>query len=152
LALYIRGGGSAESNKDFTVYKSINQTLLLKQNRRFGASYIPINNRSPRFFLETQFLAKEIDQGLRKAGIHVSTPVLAVLCLVFGVLLLIFPDLVGYLIGIFLLIEGILLLVNYMENRPETSEPQCRTEPPPPPPPPPTAEEPPETPPAVPAT
>jgi hypothetical protein len=95
-------------------------------------------------------LAKEIDQGLRKAGINVSTPVLAVICLIFGVLLLIFPDLVGYLIGIFLLIEGILLLVNYMENRPENAEAQRRTEPPPPPPPP--TEMPSETPPAAPAT
>jgi hypothetical protein len=83
--------------------------------------------------LEKLFLAKEIEQGLRKAGINVSTPVLAVICLVFGVLLLIFPELVGYIIGIFLLIQGILLLVNYMENR--QNNPPRRVEPPPPPPP-----------------
>jgi hypothetical protein len=93
-------------------------------------------------------LAKEIDQGLRKAGINVSTPVLAVICLIFGVLLLIFPFLVGYIIGIFLLIQGILLLVNYMENNRQNNPPPKRTEPPPPPPPP---EEPSETPPAMPA-
>jgi multisubunit Na+/H+ antiporter MnhC subunit len=97
-------------------------------------------------------LAKEIDQGLRKAGIHVSTPVLAVICLIFGILLLVFPQLVGYIIGIFLIIQGILLLVNYMESRPETPKPQKRTEPSPPPPPPPPPEEPTETPPSVPPT
>jgi hypothetical protein len=98
--------------------------------------------------LETRFLAKEIDRGLRKAGINVSTPVLAVICLVFGVLLLVFPYLVGYIIGIFLLIQGILLLVNYMENNRQNNPPK-RTELPPPPPP---AEEPAETPPATPPT
>jgi hypothetical protein len=95
-------------------------------------------------------LAKEIDQGVWKTSINVSTPVLAVICLVFGVLLLVFPQLVGYIIGIFLLIQGILLLVNYMENRQNTKAAK-RAEPPPPPPPPPV-EKPSETPPAVPAT
>ena len=94
-------------------------------------------------------MAKEIDRGLRKAGINVSTPVLAVICLVFGVLLLVFPYLVGYIIGVFLLIQGILLLVSYMGNRPSNPPPK-RVEPPPPPPPP--AEEPAETPPATPPT
>lgn len=62
-------------------------------------------------------MADEIKKGLHKAGINVSTPVLAVICLIFGALLLIFPQLVGYIIGIFLIIQGILLLVNYMESR-----------------------------------
>jgi multisubunit Na+/H+ antiporter MnhC subunit len=95
-------------------------------------------------------LAKEIDRGLRKAGINVSTPVLAVICLVFGVLLLVFPYLVGYIIGIFLLIQGILLLVNYMEAKRENPPPKKVETPPPPPPPP--AEEPAKTPPATPPT
>lgn len=54
-----------------------------------------------------------IDSGLKKVGINVSTPILAVICIIFGVLLFIFPELVGYIIGLFLLIQGIILLVNY---------------------------------------
>jgi len=93
------------------------------------------------------FLAEEIDKGLRKAGISVSTPVLAVICLVFGVLLIIFPNLVGYIVGIFLIIQGIILLVNYMEsNRQQPTQrrtpPAART----------PVEEPSETPPAPPPT
>ncbi len=56
-----------------------------------------------------------VEKGLRRMGITVSRPVLAVLCIVFGILLIIFPQLVGILIGIFLLIQGILLLTDYME-------------------------------------
>ncbi|MDR1992768.1 MAG: hypothetical protein LBQ98_04615 [Nitrososphaerota archaeon] len=54
-----------------------------------------------------------VDKGLRKVGINVSTPVLAAICIIFGVLLFIFPELVGYIIGLFLLIQGIILLINY---------------------------------------
>ena len=48
-------------------------------------------------------------------GITVSRPVLAMFCIIFGILLIFFPQLVGILIGIFLLIQGILLLTDYME-------------------------------------
>jgi len=61
-------------------------------------------------------LADVVDKGLKKAGISVSRPVLAVICIIFGILLLIFPALVGYIIGIFLIIQGILLVVDYMDS------------------------------------
>ncbi|MGD6933300.1 MAG: DUF308 domain-containing protein [Candidatus Bathyarchaeia archaeon] len=54
-----------------------------------------------------------VDKGLKKVGISVSTPVLAVICIIFGVVLFIVPELVGYIIGLFLLIQGIVLLVDY---------------------------------------
>lgn len=76
-------------------------------------------------------MADVFDKGLKKAGITVSKPVLAVLCVIFGILLILFPALVGYIIGIFLIIQGILLLTDYMEtNRQNT--PQRRTYSPPP--------------------
>ncbi|MCW3996790.1 MAG: DUF308 domain-containing protein [Candidatus Bathyarchaeota archaeon] len=56
-----------------------------------------------------------VEKSLRKVGITVSKPVLAVICIVFGILLIIFPPLVAYIIGIFLVIQGILLLTEYME-------------------------------------
>lgn len=90
-------------------------------------------------------MAEEIDKGLRKAGISVSTPVLAVICLVFGVLLIIFPNLVGYIVGIFLIIQGIILLVNYMESN-RQQQPMRRSTTPPPP----SVEEPSDTPPTPP--
>ncbi len=69
-----------------------------------------------------------VDKGLKKAGISVSRPVLAVICIIFGIILFIVPQLVGYIIGLFLLIQGILLLVDYMESG--RREPQRRTYPP----------------------
>lgn len=58
-----------------------------------------------------------VERSLRKLGITVSRPVLGVIAIVFGVLFFIFPQLVSYLIGIFLIIEGVLLLVDYLELR-----------------------------------
>ncbi|NLF88723.1 hypothetical protein GX563_07870 [Candidatus Bathyarchaeota archaeon] len=75
----------------------------------------------------------------------VSTPVLAVICLVFGVLLIIFPNLVGYIVGIFLIIQGIILLVNYMESNRQQQPMRRSTRPPPP-----SVEEPSDTPPTPP--
>ncbi len=62
-------------------------------------------------------MADQVEKGLRRFGITVSKPVLAALCIIFGILLIVFPDLAGILIGIFLLIQGILLLTDYMEVR-----------------------------------
>lgn len=91
-------------------------------------------------------MADVVDKGLKKAGITVSRPVLAVLCLIFGILLILFPALVGYIIGIFLIIQGILLLTDYMESNRRNTPPQPRTYTPPP------QEPPSETPPAMPPT
>lgn len=57
-----------------------------------------------------------VEKGLRKIGITVSKPVLAVICIIFGIILIIFPALVGIIVGIFLIIQGILLLTDYMET------------------------------------
>jgi uncharacterized membrane protein HdeD (DUF308 family) len=57
-----------------------------------------------------------VDKGLKKAGINVSKPILAVLCILFGLSLFIWPQLVDYIIGLFLIIQGIILLVEYYDN------------------------------------
>ncbi len=57
------------------------------------------------------------EKGLKRIGITVSRPVLAVICIIFGIIVIIFPDLVGILVGIFFLIQGILLLTDYLEIR-----------------------------------
>lgn len=60
-------------------------------------------------------MTEAIEKGLKKIGITVSKPVLAILCIIFGVIIIIVPALLSYLIGIFLIIEGILLLTEHME-------------------------------------
>ncbi|HDD69841.1 hypothetical protein CW667_04445 [Candidatus Bathyarchaeota archaeon] len=48
-------------------------------------------------------------------GITISKPILAILCIVFGIIIIVVPDLVGIIVGIFLVIEGVLLLTEYLE-------------------------------------
>jgi uncharacterized membrane protein HdeD (DUF308 family) len=60
-------------------------------------------------------LTNIVEKELKKFGITISKPLLAVLCIIFGIIVIIFPDLVGIIIGIFLIIEGILLLTEYLE-------------------------------------
>jgi uncharacterized membrane protein HdeD (DUF308 family) len=62
-------------------------------------------------------LTEVVEKGLKKIGVTVSKPVLAILCIVFGILVIAIPDLVGIILGIFLIIEGVLLLTEYLELR-----------------------------------
>ena len=68
-----------------------------------------------------------VEKGLKKIGITISKPVLAILCIIFGIIVIVKPDLVGIIIGIFLVIEGILLLTEYLElqrQQPPSPPPQ----------------------------
>ncbi|MGB9777805.1 MAG: DUF3096 domain-containing protein [Candidatus Bathyarchaeales archaeon] len=62
-------------------------------------------------------MTEVVEKGLRKIGITVSKPVLAILCIIFGILVIVIPALIGIIIGIFLIIEGVLLLTEYLELR-----------------------------------
>ncbi len=56
-----------------------------------------------------------VEKGLRRIGITVSKPVLAAICIVFGILVIIVPWLIAVLVGVFFIIEGALLLTEYFE-------------------------------------
>ena len=56
-----------------------------------------------------------VDKGLKKMGITISKPALAVLCIIFGIIVIVFPDVIAYVVGIFLIIQGVLLLTEHME-------------------------------------
>jgi hypothetical protein len=82
--------------------------------------------------VEELFLTDVVERSLRRLGVTVSRPVLGVIAIIFGILLIIFPPLIAYLIGIFLIIEGILLLTDYLEIR-RQHETTTRAAPAPPP-------------------
>ncbi|MGQ9538838.1 MAG: DUF308 domain-containing protein [Candidatus Bathycorpusculaceae bacterium] len=65
-----------------------------------------------------------VEKGLKKIGVTVSKPVLAILCIIFGILVIAIPELVGIILGIFLIIEGVLLLTDYLELRKQQPPPQ----------------------------
>ena len=60
-------------------------------------------------------MTEVVEKGLKKIGITMSKPILAVLCIIFGILVIVIPALLGIIVGIFLIIEGVLLLTEYLE-------------------------------------
>ena len=64
---------------------------------------------------ERKAMTDVVAKGLRKIGVTVSKPILAAITIVFGILVIIFRDLLSLIVGIFLIIQGILLLTEYYE-------------------------------------
>ena len=62
-------------------------------------------------------MTEVVEKELRKIGITVSKPVLAIICIVFGILVIVFEELLQWIVGLFLIIQGILLLTEYLELR-----------------------------------
>jgi uncharacterized membrane protein HdeD (DUF308 family) len=58
-----------------------------------------------------------VDKGLKRLGVTVSKPILALIAIVFGVLVIALPEFLALLVGLYFLIQGILLLVDYFELR-----------------------------------
>jgi hypothetical protein len=46
-------------------------------------------------------LAEAVEKGLKKIGITISKPVLAIICIIFGILAMIFEPVLRYIVGIF---------------------------------------------------
>ncbi|MGB9756340.1 MAG: hypothetical protein ACPLVJ_00965 [Candidatus Bathyarchaeales archaeon] len=62
-------------------------------------------------------MTEVVEKGLKKIGITVSKPVLAILCIIFGILAMAWEPMLRYVVGIFFIIEGVLLLTEYLELR-----------------------------------
>lgn len=58
-----------------------------------------------------------MEKGLSKIGVTVSKPILAVIAILFGILVIAFPDLLVWIVGLYFIIMGILLLLDYFELR-----------------------------------
>lgn len=66
---------------------------------------------------EGGLVTEAVEKGLKKIGITVSKPILAMICIIFGILVIVFPDLLEWIVGLFLIIQGLLLLTDYFELR-----------------------------------
>lgn len=70
-----------------------------------------------------------VEQGLRKFGITLSKPILAAICIIFGIVVIVWNQFLNIVVGLFFIIEGALLLTEYMElqrqkqPRPQSSPP-----------------------------
>ena len=58
-----------------------------------------------------------MDKGLKRFGVTVSKPILALIAIFFGLLVIIFPEFLALLVGLYFIIQGILLLIDYFELR-----------------------------------
>ena len=58
-----------------------------------------------------------MDKGLKKMGVTISKPILAIIAILFGILVIVFPSLLVWIVGLYFIIQGILLLLDYMELR-----------------------------------
>jgi len=58
-----------------------------------------------------------VEKGLKRIGITISKPVLAIICIIFGILVIVFPKLLEWIVGLFLIIQGVLVLTDYLELR-----------------------------------
>ena len=67
-------------------------------------------------------MADYVDRGLKRIGITISKPMLAITCIIFGVIVILFPNLLVWIVGLFLVIQGTLLLTDIFEQeRPVTT-------------------------------
>jgi uncharacterized membrane protein HdeD (DUF308 family) len=62
-------------------------------------------------------LTGEVEKGLKRIGATVSKPVLALIAIVFGLLVIAFPDLLQWIVGLYFIIQGILFFLDYYELR-----------------------------------
>ncbi|NIQ05976.1 MAG: DUF3096 domain-containing protein [Candidatus Korarchaeota archaeon] len=58
-----------------------------------------------------------IDRGLKKLGVTISKPVLALIAIIFGILVIVFPDLLQWIVGLYFIIQGLLFFFDYLELR-----------------------------------
>ncbi|MEM1563542.1 MAG: hypothetical protein QW161_02570 [Candidatus Bathyarchaeia archaeon] len=60
-------------------------------------------------------MTEVVEKGLKKIGITVSKPVLAILCIIFGIIVIAWRESLNLIVGIFLIIEGVLMLTEHLE-------------------------------------
>ena len=62
-------------------------------------------------------MTETVEKTLKKMGVTVSKPVLALIAIIFGILVIAFPELIAIIVGLYFIIQGILLFIDYYELR-----------------------------------
>lgn len=66
-------------------------------------------------------MADYVDEGLKKIGISMSKPMLAIACIISGIMVILLPTLLVWIVGLFLLFQGALLLTGHFEQERRTT-------------------------------
>ncbi len=62
-------------------------------------------------------MTETVEKGLKRIGVTVSKPILALIAIIFGILVIAFRDLLPLIVGLYFIIQGILLFIDYYELR-----------------------------------
>ncbi len=62
-------------------------------------------------------MTQTVEKGLKKIGVTVSKPILAIIAIIFGLLVIALPDLLQWIVGLYFIIQGILLFTDYYESK-----------------------------------
>ena len=60
-------------------------------------------------------MSETIEKGLKRIGVTVSKSVLALIAIIFGILVIAFPDLLQWIVGLYFIIQGLLFFADYIE-------------------------------------
>jgi len=66
-------------------------------------------------------MADYLDEGLKKVGISISKPMLAAVCIISGIMVILLPNLLVWIVGLFLVVQGALLLTDHFEQERRTT-------------------------------
>ena len=70
-----------------------------------------------KWILDCDSMTETVEKGLKKFGVTVSKPILALIAVIFGVLIIALPDLLQFIVGLYFIIQGVLLYTDYMETK-----------------------------------
>jgi len=62
-------------------------------------------------------MSEAVEKGLKRIGVTVSKPVLAIICIIFGIIVIVVPELIAWIVGLFFIVQGILIFTDYLELR-----------------------------------
>jgi len=74
-------------------------------------------NTITNLFSVVKTMTETVEKTLKKIGVTVSKPILAVIAIIFGILVIALPDLLQWIVGLYFIIQGILLFIDYYELR-----------------------------------
>ncbi|MFQ6064087.1 MAG: hypothetical protein ACE5L6_01290 [Candidatus Bathyarchaeia archaeon] len=61
-------------------------------------------------------MADYVDRGLKRFGVTISKPILAIICIILGIIVILLPKLLVWIVGLFLMIQGALMLTDISEQ------------------------------------
>ena len=62
-------------------------------------------------------MARKNENRPGNIGFRVTTPIMALMAIVFGIFVIVFKDLLQWIVGLYFIIQGIFFLVEYYEQR-----------------------------------